>query len=145
MVPKKILFCADFSENSKHARAVAIVYAKAFGASLVVLNVINTRMLKHPALVDLHVYDVAFKEVEETARANLAAVGEECREEISDVTIQTKIGIPANEIVQFAEEQSVDLIIMGTHGRTGFSHLLLGSNAETVVRTAKCPVLTVRS
>lgn len=49
------------------------------------------------------------------------------------------------EIVKFAEENSIDLIVLGTHGRTGFTHLIIGSTAENVVRMAKCPVLTVKS
>ncbi len=57
----------------------------------------------------------------------------------------SRIGIPANEIVRLVEEESIDLIVMGTHGWTGFKHLILGSTAENVVRTAKCPVLTVKS
>ncbi len=145
MIPKKILFCADFSENSEKARLLAMAYAKTFGAKLLVLNVINTRVLKHPALVDLPVYDEAFKGVEETASANLAALGDDCRKQIPDVTAHARMGIPADEIIKFADEQSVDLIVMGTHGRTGLGHLLMGSAAESVVRTAQCPVMTVRT
>jgi nucleotide-binding universal stress UspA family protein len=55
------------------------------------------------------------------------------------------IGTPASAIIEFAGGRGVDLIVMGTHGRGGMSHLLLGSVAERVVRTAPCPVLTVRS
>jgi universal stress protein A len=145
MVPKKILFCADFSENSEPARQLAIAYANRFGAKLAVLNVINTRVLRHPALVDLPVYQEALRSVEQTAGESLAALGEDCRKHVENVTINSRTGIPASEIVQFADEEGIDLIVMGTHGRTGFTHLLLGSNAETVVKTAHCPVLTVRS
>lgn len=145
MVPKKILCCVDFSENCKPARQLAMDYASALGASLAILNVINTRVLRHPALVDLPVYEEALQSVEENARTALDAVGDECRKQVADVTVHSRTGIPASEIVLFAREESVDLIIMGTHGRTGFSHLLVGSTAETVVRTAHCPVLTVRS
>ena len=53
-------------------------------------------------------------------------------------------GDPAPELVQFAEQQKVDLIVMGTHGRTGFSRLLMGSVAEAVIRHANCPVLTLK-
>ncbi|HUV14514.1 MAG TPA: universal stress protein, partial [Acidobacteriota bacterium] len=53
-------------------------------------------------------------------------------------------GDPAKEIVRIAEEESVDLIVIATHGLTGWQHLVFGSVAEKVVRTAKCPVLTVR-
>lgn len=53
-------------------------------------------------------------------------------------------GQPADAIIQFAQERDVDLIVMGTHGRSGLQHVLLGSVAEKVVRHAPCPVLTVR-
>jgi len=57
----------------------------------------------------------------------------------------SRMGIPANEIVRLADEESMELIVMGTHGWTGFKHLVLGSTAENVVRSANCPVLTVKS
>ena len=145
MIPKKVLFCADFSENSERARRLAMDYAGGFGARLAILNVINTRVLKHPALVDLAVYEEAFESVQQTVSEALAALGEDCAKELSDVTTHSRMGIPANEIVQFANEESVGLIVMGTHGRTGLGHLLVGSTAEMVVKTANCPVLTVRS
>jgi nucleotide-binding universal stress UspA family protein len=55
------------------------------------------------------------------------------------------VGKPAEEILQMAGDEGVDLIVMGTHGRTGLRHILLGSVAETVVRTAPCPVFTVKA
>jgi nucleotide-binding universal stress UspA family protein len=145
VVPKKILCCIDFSENCEPARRIALAYAKTLGAHLAILNVINTRVLRHPALVDLPVYEEALQSVEENARIALDAVAAECRKEVAEVSVNSRTGIPASEIVLFADEEGVDLIVMGTHGRTGFSHLLVGSTAETVVRTAHCPVLTVRS
>jgi universal stress protein A len=144
MIPKKILFCSDFSENSERARAIAISYAKMSGASLLVINVVNTRFLKHPALVDLPVYDAAMESVEQTARTALDQVAEKCRAEVSNVSTYTKVGVPGEEIVKLAAEEAVDLIIMGTQGRTGFARLVVGSTAETVVRHAQCPVLTVK-
>jgi nucleotide-binding universal stress UspA family protein len=60
------------------------------------------------------------------------------------VDVKVAVGKPAEEILRVAREEAVDLIVMGTHGRTGLHHLLLGSTAETVLRTAPCPVFTVR-
>jgi hypothetical protein len=60
-------------------------------------------------------------------------------------TADAVIGTPAWAIIEYAEAHDIDLIVMGTHGRGGMSHLLMGSVAERVVRTAPCPVLTVRS
>lgn len=144
MIPKKILFCSDFSENSERAAQLALSYAKAFGSDLLIVNVINTRFLKHPALMDLPVYGEALDSVEKNAQEQLAAVGEKCKNEVPTAKTFSRVGVPGEEIVKLADEESVDLIIMGTHGRTGLSHLLLGSTAETVVRLANCPVLTVR-
>jgi nucleotide-binding universal stress UspA family protein len=63
---------------------------------------------------------------------------------IGQVEAATAIGEPAHEILAFAKAQSADLVVIGTHGRTGLQHALMGSVAERVVRRATCPVLTVR-
>lgn len=63
--------------------------------------------------------------------------------EVGDVTTYTKIGTPANEIINLAEEWNADLIVMGTHGRTGFDHFISGSVSESVTRKAKCPLLII--
>ncbi len=147
MIPKNILLCTDFSENSRPAREIAIDYAQAFGARLAILHVVNSSRLGFPAFemaVPVNVQEV-LKALEESVEKGFAALVEECKKTLSDVTTYSRIGVPANEIVRFAEQESVDLIIMGTHGWTGFKHLVLGSTAENVVRTANCPVLTVKS
>jgi universal stress protein A len=145
MTPKKILLCADFSENCERARPVAIEYAKAFGATLQIVNVINTRFLKHPALIDLPVYEDAYKGVETSAKENLNQFAESCKREIPDVQAFLRTGLPGEEIMKLADEQGVDLIVMGTHGRTGLGHLVMGSTAEAVVRKSIIPVMTVKS
>jgi nucleotide-binding universal stress UspA family protein len=61
-----------------------------------------------------------------------------------DVARRVVVGIPYRKIVDVAEEETIDLIVMTTHGRTGLSHLVMGSVAEKIVRTAPCPVLTIR-
>jgi len=94
--------------------------------------------------VPVNVQEV-LKAIEESVEKGFVALVEECKKTLPNVTTNSRIGVPANEIVRFANEQSVDLIVMGTHGWTGFKHLILGSTAENVVRTAKCPVLTVKS
>jgi universal stress protein A len=63
---------------------------------------------------------------------------------IAKVEVATSIGEPAHEILDFAKAQRVDLVVIGTHGRTGIQHALMGSVAERVVRRSTCPVLTVR-
>ena len=61
-----------------------------------------------------------------------------------EATVDAIIGTPARSIVEYAEGHGIDLIVMGTHGRSGMSHVLMGSITEQVIRTAPCPVLTVR-
>ena len=147
MTPKKILLCTDFSENSRPAREIAVDYAQAFGAKLEILHVVNSSRLGFPAFemaVPVNVQEV-LKALEESVEKGFAALVKECQKTLSDVATYSRIGVPANEIIRFAQEESVDLIVMGTHGWTGFKHLILGSTAENVVRTAICPVLTVKS
>jgi universal stress protein A len=144
MIPKKILFCLDFSRYSERAREVAVTYAKNFGASLLVLNVVNTRFFEHPAIMDAPAYSKAYDEAQRIAQGKVEEITESIRQELPDVKAFSRTGVPGEEILKLASEESVDLIVMGAKGRTGFSRLLLGSAAETVVKSASCDVLTVR-
>jgi universal stress protein A len=147
MIPKRILLCTDFSENSVAAREHAIDYAVAFGASLSILHVVNSSRLGFPAFEVGVPFDLqeVLKGIEESVKKAFEIMVQECGSSVRDVKTYSRIGVPANEIVRFAQEESVDLIVMGTHGWTGFRHLILGSTAENVVRTATCPILTVKS
>jgi nucleotide-binding universal stress UspA family protein len=82
--------------------------------------------------------------LEKQAREEVAELLDEFERRELRAVEATQFGHPANEIGRYAKEQNVDLIVMGTHGRGMVAHLLLGSVAERVVRTAPCPVLTVR-
>ncbi len=146
MTPKKILLCTDFSDNSLPARNLALEYAKAFGAEIVVLHVIDS-WASFPAYSENMPLDmrVVVKNLEESAKGNLDAVADECKLVIGQVQTRARVGVPAEEIVEFAKEENTDLIVMGTHGWTGFKHMLLGSVAEKVLRMAAGPVLVVRS
>ena len=88
---------------------------------------------------------VSCASIEESVKKAFELMVQECGTTCQNVKTYSRIGVPANEIVRFAQEESIDLIVMGTHGWTGFRHLILGSTAENVVRTAMCPVLTVKS
>jgi nucleotide-binding universal stress UspA family protein len=148
MVPKKVLVCTDFSENSVRARVTAVEYAKAFNAELLILHVVNSRLLGYPTLSDRVPVETALVQdhIREAVDEELDIIANDCRRELaSDVIVYSRTGSPADEIVRLAEEESVGLIVMGTHGWTGFRHLIVGSTAENVVRQANCPVLTVRS
>jgi nucleotide-binding universal stress UspA family protein len=89
---------------------------------------------KHPLIIDL--VDRAHTELRDFAYKNL--------KDAVPLQVNVAVGKPAEEILRVAREEKVDLIIMGTHGRTGVRHLLLGSVAEAITRAAPCPVFTVR-
>jgi universal stress protein A len=141
----RILVPTDFSEPSDAGLAYAKTVAKALGASLHLLHV-----LPHPGLIAYASDDCSLpvlppqtstlSEAETSLAARMSAA--EMRQFRATTAVVT--GLTASQIVQYASEQAIDLIVMGTHGRRGIAHLMLGSVAEHVVRTAACPVLTVR-
>jgi universal stress protein A len=147
MIPTKIVICTDFSENSVPARICATEYAKAFRAELVVLHVVNSGFMGYPGFAGRLPAELARIEeiVREGVEEELELIGNDSKREIDEVSTFSTVGSPSEEIVKFANEQGADLIVMGTHGWTGARHLILGSTAENVVRTANCPVLTVRA
>jgi len=147
MIPKKILLCTDFSENSLPARECAIEYAQAFGAELIVLHVINSSQIGYPSLEESVPVDIraALDTIQQSVDKALELMAQECTKLLGNVKTDSCVGSPAYEIVRFAEENDIGLIVMGTHGWTGIKHLIMGSTAENVVRNATCPVMTVRS
>jgi universal stress protein A len=147
MLPQKILLCTDFSDNSKPARQHAMDYARAFNAELMILHVINSARIGFPTLEEGMPVDIrlALSDIQQSVEKALSLIAADCRKELAQVQTAVRIGTPPSEIVRFVEEESIQLIVMGTHGWTGFKHLIMGSTAENVVRTARCPVLTVKS
>ena len=119
---REILAASDFSAQGEAAIRTALAYGAAFGARVHVLHV------SWPA--------------ERDVTPLLQRYAEEARPGVRVVTA-TAGGDPAREIVRYATRQGVDLIVLGAHGRSGVSRMLLGSVAERVARTAPCPVLTV--
>ena len=141
----RILVPTDFSPPSDAALEYARAVAARFGASLHLLHVVDD---PYRAALAAEVY---VPEVEglrdELVGSGVARLREQLRtSDARDVgaTTDAVIGTPAWTIVEYAGSHDIDLIIMGTHGRGGMSHLFMGSVAERVVRTAPCPVLTVR-
>ena len=121
---REVLFATDFSDASREAGATAAEVARHFGARLHVLHVV-------PPITDPTPAPVALRD----AAAELS----------EGLTIVTAIasGRIARQIVEYVDRHGVDLVVLGTHGRTGVSHALLGSVAEAVTRRARCRVLTV--
>lgn len=140
---KQILFPVDFSEGSEEAFGYAKSLAQKYGAKLDIIHVIH-EMADMTGFYVPHIsFDVIEKEMEEAARENMTRF---CSENLKgmDYDIHIKKGIPFSEIIKAAKELDSDLIVMGTHGRTGIDHILFGSTAEKVVRMSLIPVLTVR-
>jgi len=140
---KKILFATDFSTCSEYVfSSYAKMLQHAFGAKLYIVHIIPNLMddlYEQPRNVGLdemlpHAEEVVRKKIDEMCR----------REGITDYEVIIRIGFPPEKIVKIAHEEKMDLILMGTLGRTGLEHLLAGSVAERVVRLAPCPVMTLK-
>jgi len=162
MKVRKILVPIDFSEHSQHALRWGADLAAHYGAEILLLHVLPkaveevftdapawediptyypegttrspTPHYKDPIIIDL--VDQAQTQLDDLARADL--------QETVPGRAKVAVGKPPDEILRVAREEGMDLIVMGTHGRTGLRHVLLGSVAEAVVRAAPCPVLTIR-
>jgi len=141
---KKILFPVDFSSNSYQVADHVISFARKFDAHIYLIHVLE-------CLVPLQGFYIPHISVE-TLEEDLKKAADKKMEEFIHkkmqdsraITSQVIIGIPHVEILKMAQEQGIDMIIMGTHGWTGLEHVIFGSVAGKVVRKAPCPVLTVR-
>lgn len=142
---KKILVPVDFSESSHKALTYGVSLSDNYGAELHLFNAIDDR------LYDDNLFMLyAEQEVRETRQKvtnehldKLLAEVKKTHPNLNTIKI-IRMGIAFIEIIKYAQEEEIDLIIMGSHGHTGISHLLIGSTTEKVVRKAPCPVLTVR-
>jgi nucleotide-binding universal stress UspA family protein len=141
---RHILAPTDFSEYSKNAVASALEWAKTFGAKLTILHVVELPPYPVEGYVPPNLSATFLKDLERQASVDLAQLVPEAEAAGIEVARVVAVGTPYRTIIETAEADHVDLIIMATAGRTGFSHLVLGSIAERVVRTASCPVLTIR-
>jgi nucleotide-binding universal stress UspA family protein len=142
---KRILVPIDFSMHSKNALKYAIPFAVQFSASIDLIYVVEPTI--YPA--DFSIGQIGFPNVEEELRTRGSNELDELMEkEIANRVPARRVvrtGKPFYEILQYAEEENSDLIVIATHGHTDVEHMLFGSTAEKVVRRAPCPVLVVRS
>jgi nucleotide-binding universal stress UspA family protein len=143
---KNVLVATDFSEPSMTALEYGRALARTVGASLHVIHVVDG-VVMNGMLADTTPANWAglLAELETAGRRQIeATVTEDDRRELAAKPVLRTFTAPARGIVEYAEEQDIDLIVIGTHGRSGWSHFFMGSVAEKVVRLARCPVLTVR-
>ena len=140
---KKILVATDGSENAVRAASYGVNIAKATGADVYALYVIST---EHAVTTRTVMgWSEAFEEYLANkggvATAYVKKLGEEAGVKVEPVFMK---GVPAEKILEYAEESNIDLIVMGTHGLTGIKRFLIGSVAENVIRHSKVPVMIIR-
>jgi len=142
----KILVATDFSEASDAALAYGRQLARAFGAGLTVFHAAENLASRGYGSEGFVFIEPDFQSQVEAAaleRVRSLIADEDFQELGAEAVVVTAIS-PAAAIAEYARREQTDLIIVGTHGRSGVAHLMMGSVAERVVRTAPCPVLTVR-
>jgi nucleotide-binding universal stress UspA family protein len=138
----RILLPSDFSDLSSEATKYACALAEQFDAELHLLYVQETLVV--PECGSGIDWEKLTQEAKTAAEAQMKEVLDPTWVEGRAVVRVVAEGMPFVEIIRYAKEHEIDLIVMGTHGRSGVAHMLLGSVAEKVVRKAPCPVLTVR-
>lgn len=139
----RILVPVDLSEQSPLVVEHAAALGEAYGAPLDLLHVVEEAAF--PSAYGVDPLSPTQPDVQERAQEALEALAAEIED--ADVAVRTHVlaGYAARDIVDFASEQAADLIVMATHGRTGLQRFLIGSVTEKVVRSASCPVFTVKS
>jgi len=142
---QKILVPTDFSEFSQHAMRYGCEFARRFEAELHTINVVEEifplipdQGLMLPSSVEY------LTDLQANAEQAFKSVPSEEMGSGLTITKDVLTGTPFLEIIRYAKTKEIDLIVIGSHGRTGLIHALMGSVAEKVVRKAPCPVLTVR-
>ena len=135
-----ILHPTDFSESAAYAFWLACSLARDYGARLIVLHVAPPPVLHYGEGVPIHDQIHDYRDPIEQKLRSLQPPDNDI-----EITHELAKGDPVEEIVRVANEKHCDLIVMGTHGRTGLSRLILGRVAEQVLRKASCPVLSVKA
>ncbi len=141
---KTILFPTDFSNGARAAMDHAISLAKDYQAKLILLYVIQDISIAEWYIPSTISAGELVEDMQKSAWQEMDKWFAEVSKQVKDVEKMVVRGVPFVEIIQTAKERNADLIVIGTHGRTGIDHMLFGSTAEKVVRKAACPVLTVR-
>lgn len=139
---KSILCPLDFSDASKNAYRYACEFAKSMGSRIHLLNVVEPR----PLAADMTLTYIPVEEdLEKAAMEDMEPLVQEAKSKGIEVIADVMIGMPVDVILQQLTDFDVSLLIMGSHGKTGLSRLLMGSVAEGVVRKATVPVLIVKA
>ena len=141
----KLLVPTDFSEDSEQAARYAVELAKRFQAEIHCIHVVDipADLLSTSAYYMTGPSEGFLDQIREESKKNLEAFA---KKNLEGVGVRTAFleGSPFVEIIRYARNQEIDLVVIATHGRTGLRHVLFGSVAEKVVRKAPCPVLVVK-
>jgi nucleotide-binding universal stress UspA family protein len=142
---RQILAPTDFSASSKQAVACAYEWARTFGAKLMLLHVLGIEKLpSYMGFLPQGGAAAILEDLECQARLALTRLLPQAEDVKVEVIAQVVTGTPYFKIIEIAQQEKADLIVIATHGRTGLSHFVMGSVAERIVRLAPCPVLTIR-
>jgi nucleotide-binding universal stress UspA family protein len=139
-----ILVPTDFSPYSCEAFAWADMFAKKFSSKILILHIMSERAAEEMVSVPGHPWEKVLEQEEKDMVDQFQA----CL--VSDIgagverETEVAVGEPHAKIVEVAKEKNADMIVMATHGRTGLAHALMGSVAEKVIRTAPCPVFSIK-
>ena len=145
MTVTRVLVPVDFSEHSTRALDCAKTLAEKFGAALHLVTVVpDPFLLPDPGPRYVPLPEGYVEGLRHDAESHVRRLLTQAEERKLRAQSNVAFGNPYREIMDYVKRASIDLIVMGTHGRGGVAHLLMGSVAEKVVRTAPCPVLTVR-
>lgn len=140
----RILVPLDFSVHSDAATDYAMELARAFNATVHLLNVVEDPMAAGAWSSGVYTAELAGLQIN-LARDAETRLRESLPAGAAHVTTEVRTGHAATQILDAARERGIDLIVMGTRGRTGLAHIVMGSVAEKIVRLANCPVLTLRA
>ena len=142
---KKILYPTDFSDSSLEALPYALSFARDYKAKLVLMHVVNEAIFSEGLSLARAIAPEALgQEMADEADRRLKMLIPADQRAGLDVEMVILHGMPFLEVIRYAKANDIDLIVIGTHGRSGVDHIIFGSTAEKVVRKAPCPVLSVK-
>jgi len=142
----KVLYPTDFSETALHALKYAREFTETFDAHLHCVHVVDEAYQYWTAMGPESVpVGVAAEDLLSIAEEQMQGFADEYLVGLKYVPVtKVLVGSPFKEVITYARDNTIDVIVVGTHGRSGLSWMLMGSTAEKIVRKAPCPVLTVR-
>jgi len=142
---KKILYPTDFSEASLEALKYAVSFARNCHAKLILMHVVNEKIFSEGlSLARVSAPEALGQEMAAEAGRQLKMLIPAAERPGLDSEIVILNGMPFLEIIRYAKDNDIDMIVIGTNGRSGMEHIMFGSTAEKVVRKAHCPVLSVK-